>query len=538
MSADPVTPPPPVPAKDDISPRKSDQVNETHEDGSKQTPPKSQSQAQSPILLVDNTPLTYDLNDDLSTISISRQLESYRSPHLNENSDLFAVSDTVHQIISRKLESLNSENETNEINSDQVKFWISYLEDTSNANLVRNGKINLLEQYISNGIPQHLRGLIYLKTLQVRYKLTKENYNNLLKKALNSPKVKDQNSYFEALSVDQSLNDNLKIFTYITSDLISTNSSRLEAINSETSLSCNYESTSHLPPNGFVVNVGKLLQKLPNLEIEDGLFLLLKFNKIYLNLIKDEFFYKANRSLEQISPKIFLHISKQGIDLNHMYKKTLGKFFEGFMEQDVLIKLLDFVLFEGFDFIIRFYVSIFAKNGDKLMKLDGDNLQDFINGDELFKYINTEEFQFEDVLKNQPDLIKYENEYHLLHANSLNHNNNELANLKEVNEDLNVKILDLKKQLENLKTTHSEIIDQSTSYTQQLNEAQDEKLELNSMRDKLKLQYENLSMKENVKNTIRANKEFSIRNSELEEQIDQIKGNISRKREKLAKLLS
>ena len=117
-------------------------------------------------------------------------------------------------------------------------------------------------------------------------------------------------------------------------------------------------------------------------------------------------------------------------------------------------------------------------------------------------------------------------------------NRNELLNLKDVNEDLEKKIREIKHLLHNLGLTHKEILDQSDSYKKQLEDVQAENHRLLKARDEVKEQYENLSMKENVQNTIKANEEFAQTNRELEEQIKQLKTTIAQKKAKIHKVSS
>lgn len=482
-----------------------------------------------------SVPLTYSLDDSLSTITIIRQLETYSSPLMNEASDLFTINAFGQDNVKSKLVTIKL-NESNDISEEDIDFWYSYIEDYSNQ-LIRDKRIEELERHIGSGIPNNLRSLVYLKTLQVRYKLNKETYNTLLKKANNSQTSKNQQVYIDSLAIDSNLKEVLTIFNYYTNEVITPRAAKLEAINSETASNA-FESNNNLPPNNFVICVSKLVAEIPNLLNEEVLFLLLKFNKLFINLIKDEFFYKANRSLEDLCPKVFSYITKQGINLTTFYKKTLFSFFNNQIpNSEILFILLDFIVIEGFDFIHRLLVAVFNANESYIMTLDGDDLNEFLNSSHFFDALSRQEEKVDisSVLKYEPDIIKYENEFHLLHANSLNNNNNELTNLKEVNDDLIIKINELKQQLENLKNTHSEILNQGDEHYKELQGKEKEKIELTAVKDELVEKYEHLSMKENVKNTIKANKEFATRNADLETQISAMKKKIEEKKTKLAK---
>lgn len=480
-------------------------------------------------------PLAYTLNDSLSTITIIRQLETYSSPAMNEVSDLF-IADTIGQDnVKSKLNSYKQE-ASSDTPEKELEFWSTFIEDYSNQ-LIRDRKVDELETHIASGIPECLRSLVYLKAFQVKHKLNKDNYNSLLKKAKNSQTSKNQQIYIDSLAIDNNLKEILSVFNYYTNEVVSPRAAKFEAINNETAADT-FESVSNLPPNNFVICVSKLVALIPNLSNEEILLLLFKFNKLFINLIKDEFFYKANRTLEDSAPESFVHISKQGINLTTFYKKTLFSFFNNqIIRNEVLFTILDFIVIEGFDFIHRLLVAVFKSNEEYIMSLDGDELNEFLNSSQFFDALSDEggRLKVSSILKFEPEIIKYENEYHLLHANSLNNNNNELTNLKEVNDDLIIKINELKQQLENLKTTHSEILNQGDDHYKQLQEMQQKKTELTSLKDELIEKYEHLSMKENVKNTTKANKEFATRNAELEKQISESKKRIEEKSAKLAK---
>lgn len=476
--------------------------------------------------------LSFTLEDNISTISVIRQQELYSMPILNESSDIFSNNTISNDNLKSKLENIKETLGEEQLEDDNLKFWYELIEDYSNQ-ILRERRIDELEQHLIEGIPESLRSLVYLKTLQVRYKLEPSGYENLLKRANSSSSTKNQELFLESLPVDADLKEVLKIFNYYTNEVI-INTTKLEAINNDPGATPLEGDTEDLPPNNFVIHLSKLISSLPNISKEELLSLLLKFNKLFVNLIKDEFFYKVNRSLEDLASDVFLHLSKQGINLINFYKKILFNFFNEQIENTTLLyKILDFVVFQGFDFIPRVLVTVFATNGERILSLQGTELNNFLSSKHFFSVINEADIPL--ILKIEPQIIKFENEYHLLHANSLNRNNNELTNLKSVNDDLIIKINDLKQQLNNLSITHTEILEQSKQFNDQLKGAEQEKQLLTQLKDELQEKYENLTMKENLKNTINANKDFSARNTELESQIADLKKSIEDKTSKLAK---
>lgn len=75
-----------------------------------------------------------------------------------------------------------------------------------------------------------------------------------------------------------------------------------------------------------------------------------------------------------------------------------------------------------------------------------------------------------------------------------------------------------------------------SSTTKDLSEAEIENQKLLKRQAELQEKYQNLTMAENLSNTIKANQEFSQRNFELELQIKNLQNSIEEKNAKLAKV--
>lgn len=496
--------PPPVPEKDDINTIDNTAVVED-------TPPELPPRETVPELPAKpdlpprrSTPVySYNIDDSVSLISTIRQLALYSTPIMFESSDLFSNSSTNIDNLREKISIITLDDNDND------KYWYKIV--SQEIYPIEDKNVTALEGHILQVIPDYLRTLIYFKILQVRYVLN-DNFDELLKKA----KCSVTNSYIENLLVSTNLQDVLRVFDYY-SRQSKFDKSALES----------YDSTSvH-----FIANICKILGHF-NLSQEELLFLLLKFNKLFHNLIKNELFYKINRSLEDLQKDIFVHITKQGIQLNQFYKHVIYNFFDCITNQVVLVKILDLFIFEGFDFMLRLIIWSFEQNKAEILAKNNNELQQFILSPEFFNL----ELNFEEILQLNPEIIKYENEFHLIYANSLSNNNNELSNLREANEDLTVKIKELEHDLTNLETTHQEIIQQSDEFHGQLTAANTKNEELISLRDQLKQRFEQVSMKENLTNTIKANKEFAERNQELETQIEALKASISEKSAKIQRV--
>ncbi|RCK54639.1 putative GTPase-activating protein GYL1 [Candida viswanathii] len=462
--------------------------------------------------------ITFDLNDSVSQISAVRQFEIYNSAILNETSDLFINYNLGQNAIRSKLTTAEAEG------SDEItEYWVSIIEDYSNQ-FLKNKEIAQLEQKIIKGIPDGLRYYVYLKTLAIRQKLnSKETFEGLLTKARQS-----RDEYIENLNVESKGREVLMVLNYYINEI--TNSrAEIESTADEV-----HQDMIQVPVSRFAINVCRLVSSLPDISQEEMFYLLLKFNRMFSELNRDEFFYKISRSLEEELYDEFKHISVQGINLNNLYRNITVQFLNSeLLELQTCLHILDFVVFEGFDFVLRLVLSLFKSNRAKIMELDGDELLRFLTSPEFLTGVGVD---FTDSLLQEPKIIQYENEFYLINANSLSNNSNELTNLKEVNDELVIKINELRRKIDSLQATHLEISNQSEEYTANLNAAEAENQKLSSIQAGLQEKYKHLTMAENLSNTIKANEEFSQRNDDMEQQIASLKKSIGEKKAKLAKV--
>lgn len=520
--------PPPLPVKDDVQDQ--NRMKEVNSLIPINLGPETVSEGEKPALpLRKTTPIyTYNIDDSVSLISIVRQLELYLTPIMFESSEWFSNSSLSIDNLRDKISSIQLE----ELN-DKDKYWYKIV----NGDIlpIEDKSVDSLEEHIIKGIPDDLRSLVYFKIMQVKSSFHHEDsFEQLLKKARQSL---IQDSFIESLSISNNLQDVLRVFNYYILEILSANSIKLDNLsnsNLESDISDDkndVHTSEFVNVNHFIGNICKVLGQACNISSEDLFFILLKFNKLFHNLDKSEFFYKINRSLEDLQLEVFIHITKQGINLNQFYKKVVYNFFNNFVNSStVLLKVLDFFVFEGFDFILRLIIWGFDKNKLNILQKNNNELVEFIYSIEFFNDLS---YNFEEILRLNPEIIKYENEFHLIYANSLTNNNHELCNLREINEELNLKINQLNHDLSNLEITFNEITQQSDEYNHQLTEATTKNNQLLTIRDQLKQRYEQLSMKENLTNTIKANKEFANRNQELIAQIDSLKASIAEKSAKI-----
>lgn len=486
-----------------------------------------------------------------------RQLELYNLPIMNESSDIFAVKSLSAEMIQEKLGKLFSESE-NESDNDNYKddvdkpvdndkddakskgddFWKQVLlDDEKTVGRLSHG--DELIQHLIKGIPNSSRAVVYLKIFRVRYQLTKDRYNNLLKKA---EKVEISDSIKEQIE-DSKIRDAVKVFSYYITEVLSSNINKLDIINNNNSndseiLSSNVTELSML----LIQRFGHILGSIPGtadfLQLEDVMYVFLKLNKLISNLNLSELIYEINRSLEDIDLECMLHISKQGIQLSQMIKQEIHNFFgRSNIDNNVLVQILDLIVFYGFSVLCQVFGYLFKCNSESILQKSGDELAHFLFSEEFYSVINTttKDKLFQSITEIEPSIIKFENEYYLIYMNSLNNNNNELINAKEINEELNKTINQLTSEIDNLTSTHDEILSQRATFEEELDKNQAKHDELLAKFTDLQTKFNQLTMKENLNNTNEANKEFSERNNELQAQVDQMKDTIRAKEEKLAK---
>lgn len=436
----------------------------------------------------------YNATSPTATILFIRQTELLGSPGMNMHTDVFS---SVSVLLKSR------------VDTSDPSIWPAIAEDTNN-DYIRSGKVKSVENAILEGIPKQLRGVVYLKTAQVKTHIDKTSYTSLAKRAKTSLLKEDQ-ALLDSENVSEDVKELLLVFTFCAREVVP-------------------DASNELVPNNFILRIAPVVAAIPGLSKQEILALLFKFNSLNSRLHRDEFYYKLSRTLEELLPETFKHIAHQGIDLTEVYKSILHSIFDIVENQESLAKIFDFWLFEGYDFYHRLMGALFQQQKETIEKLSGDELSEFFYED-LVKGLSEETVAR--ALEVEPLLIKFENEFHLMSANAMSGNYNELSNLKEANDDLNFKIKEMRSKIDNLKKTQDEISGQETDYTTQLREAKQKREELQQRTRELQERYAHLTMKENLHNTIKANEDISRQNHELVEQIGTLERQLAAKRIKL-----
>lgn len=392
--------------------------------------------------------------------------------------------------------------------------WDAIIRDYSDE-FIRKNRINDVEKLILDGIPSNVRPLVYLKTMRVRNHIEPVSYQSVVKRA-NSANREKEGAVFPVSSLPEDVAELLQVYEYCVKEV----------------------SSSAQEPDvttiKFVGGVLPFLASLPGLSKPEVLALMFKFGALVNRASKSEFYYKCSRAVEDADSEVFLHIAKQGIDISELCKSIVLDLLSRSISKDVLLCVLDLIVFEGIDFLVRLTAALFDEHSVRIMASVNDELAGYIFSPEFLLSISTETIR--KATETDISLIKYENEFHLMSANAISGNDNELSNLKDANEDLSLRINNLRQKIESLKKTQAEILTQSDEYTKKLQAALQEKKELTELAEELRYRYSHLTMNENLSNTIQANRDISTGNADLEAQIAVLKKKVEDKKAKLEKL--
>lgn len=448
----------------------------------------------------------------LGSVLTRRQLAAYSLPQSNEVSEVFANHSVTNIAIEGRVDAVVQEDDS---------FWAQYLRGQPAEHAEE------VEAALLAGIPSAYKGLVYLKTLDVKYQLSRERYNNMLNKSrfaelpfgdlVEAAGAVTEKTEAGAGADSSAIVNALNVVNYYVHVIVDPNSQKLDLINSSNELNSN-ESADVFP---YVVLAARALAGVLLLEIE-LVYVLLKVYKMLLHVNFEELYYEISRAIEDLVPQAFETVVLQGIRMTEVLPQqvkavlSLGR-----------IDVLELMLFQGLGCLTRVFVQLYS---NQEMPKDGSELALLLTSGEF-----VESLSIEKAVTYEPDIIKYENEYYLININLLSNNSYELMNSLEINKQLQHKITELNGEIDNLKTTHEEIIQQSQEYEQEITEKEKVNQQLEKEHLELKTKFERLTMKDNLDNTIQANREFCRRNEELEQQIEGLRKAIEEKRAKLGR---
>lgn len=441
----------------------------------------------------------YGMDTSLSTTLIFRQSEYYGMPRMSPQTATYTTNAVdLEQIVAAQ--------------DDKDEFWLNVIGCYNDA-FVRRNNLPGLEQRIVDGIPDSLRGAVYFKVLQVRAGADSSTYANLIK-TVESTATEESEMKLNDLPKDtQNL---LRVYEHCLREV--------SPIPLQDTRRKTYD---------FITMAAILLKKYSGLEDCNILGLLFRLSELHSSLSKDAFTYKGLRALEDKAKDAFLHIVSQGVDLEKFFKNLVLVAIKFPADDATKMTMLDLIVFEGFDSLIRLVVAQMLLVQGQIMELNGDDLLRYLMKGDFCSSIDKQSVT--KLTEVEFPLIVYENEYYIKIANPISSNDQELLNLKEVYEDLVNKKAEIVEKLESLRKTHQEIQSQNVDYEMKLSDAQSERETFQKEHAELQGQYARLTMQENLNNTVKANEDISKSNMELEQQIQELEAAIEKKETKLAK---
>lgn len=440
----------------------------------------------------------YGLNTKLSTTLILRQCELYIMPRIASRTSIYTNGNLD---LDEWVVALDNKDE----------FWVNVIRSYYDANL-RSDNFNAIEEKILAGIPAGLRGSIYFRVLHVKTTVDKQTYSSLMK---NVEILKVEDSEMPLDIGNKETHEVLRVFEHCVKE----------------SAPVKLQEARHKTFK-FIAHVAPLLQSSCELEDNDVLALLFRIFELHSRFHKDEFAYKGCRSLEDVANDQFLHIGKQGINMEQFFEHTFSLCLGWPTTESIKVMMLDLLVFEGFDSLLRLVVAQAISHKERILASNGDDLLTYLYGD---FYASVDEGSFKMMTEVEFPLVKYENEFHLKTANSISSNDQEILNLREVFENLVTKRIHTIEKLISLRNTNQEILAQNDDYQIQLTDAQAKREQLIEEQAKLQSDYALLTMEENLENTVKANTDISNSNHELFDQILELEAMVGKKKAKLSK---
>ncbi|AET37889.1 uncharacterized protein Ecym_2137 [Eremothecium cymbalariae DBVPG len=245
------------------------------------------------------------------------------------------------------------------------QFWTQVVNNF--ASVAKNDSVRL-EQEISNGIPEPIRGIIWQLISNSKSKEIKQLYHDLLQ-------IPSEH--------EKAIQRDISRTKFIPSDKVDSLFNVLKAY------SLFDPEVGYTQGMAFVT--APLLLNVP--EESDAIGLLIKLMK---NYGLREFFlpdmpglqlklYQFDRLLEENSPILYNHLIRQGIRSSMYATQWFLTLFAYKFPLGFVLRILDVVFVEGIESLLKFSLILMLKNESTLVQLKFDKLLDFLK-DGLFCY--------------------------------------------------------------------------------------------------------------------------------------------------------
>lgn len=174
-----------------------------------------------------------------------------------------------------------------------------------------------------------------------------------------------------------------------------------------------------------------LIQYCRNLPSAYSLFT--RLSKVYRmkdlmtpgSISMDQLLYKYDRWLETKHTKLYRHLSKAGLKSSIYAAKWMSTLFSEELSHDIVPSIIDVIILEGPDSLLKFSLYIMIQNKDKLMDLKFEELLDYIKNKSFKNYLrsHTAKQFVQDALVginiNPGELAEFSSEYDDIHQSEI-----------------------------------------------------------------------------------------------------------------------
>ncbi|ODV58631.1 RabGAP/TBC, partial [Ascoidea rubescens DSM 1968] len=420
-------------------------------------------------------------------------------------------------------------------------FWSKVVNDY--PNVAKNQPLDLAKA-IAEGIPKQLRGMVWQLISNSKSSRLEELYYSI---------ILEPSSYEKAIKRDLSRTRFIG-----TSNMVDKSDALFNIIKAYSLFD---------PEVGYTQGMAFIAVPLiMNMTESEAFCLLVKLMKTYglRELFLPEMpglhlkLYQFDRLLEDLCPNLYTHLIRQGIRSSMYASQWFLTMFAYKFPLEIVLRIYDIVVAEGTEAVLKFAIAFMTKNSDKLLKLNFDQLLEFLK-DKLFDYyliekeansnttavttpsfnpfalislvgqksnveITVESYQVDDlvadamVVKILPiTLKKYESEYEEIHRLE-REREEEVDNLRTKQGQLTRQIRTLEKSYDMLNQEHVEVANEMIQGKVKIANLEDENRELKTEISTLTAKIEEMEKTTNDSSD-KYEKERMMKTKEIEEEI-------------------
>ncbi|ODV86999.1 hypothetical protein CANARDRAFT_187144, partial [[Candida] arabinofermentans NRRL YB-2248] len=251
------------------------------------------------------------------------------------------------------------------------EFWSSVVNDYDSV--VKN-QPDELSKLVSQGIPRELRGMVWQLICNSKSSQLEEFYRN----------ARNLDSDYEKL-----IKRDLARTSFVTNSAVKSRIDDLFEIIKVYSL---FDSEVGYTQGMAFITVPLLM----NMDANESFCMLVNLMKNYgfRDLYLPEMtglhikLYQFDRLLEDLAPDLHIHLKRQGVRSSMYATQWFLTLFGYKFPLEMVLRIYDFVIYEGIESILKFAVNLMIKNQEHLLKLTFDDLLAFLKDKLFFYYVD------------------------------------------------------------------------------------------------------------------------------------------------------